>query len=136
MDTQQSYTETPQPESQEPVSTHVLVPKGRVFKLRELARRTRIHQSEYLREALEDVLRKYQGPEQPAPAPSTVVDEGGLLSVVFRVAPGRLEALKDLAKKTRVRQSEYLREAIEDVLAKYKEHLQDEQQPVRAVAHA
>jgi predicted DNA-binding protein len=31
----------------------------------------------------------------------------------------RLERLKELSKKTRVRQSEYLREAIADLLAKY-----------------
>ncbi|MBN8467470.1 MULTISPECIES: ribbon-helix-helix domain-containing protein [Corallococcus] len=41
------------------VSTHVLVPEEQVHKLRELARRTRIHQSEYLREAVEDLLSKY-----------------------------------------------------------------------------
>ncbi|MFY2558643.1 ribbon-helix-helix domain-containing protein [Corallococcus terminator] len=45
------------------VSTHVLVPEEQVQKLRELARRTRIHQSEYLREAVEDLLGKYgRGP--------------------------------------------------------------------------
>jgi hypothetical protein len=41
------------------VSTHVLVPEEQVQKLRELARRTRIHQSEYLREAVDDLLTKY-----------------------------------------------------------------------------
>ncbi|WP_338865614.1 ribbon-helix-helix domain-containing protein [Myxococcus stipitatus] len=41
------------------VSTHVLVPEEQVQKLRELARRTRIHQSEYLREAVDDLLGKY-----------------------------------------------------------------------------
>jgi Ribbon-helix-helix domain len=41
------------------VSTHVLVPVEQVHKLRELARRTRIHQSEYLREAVNDLLSKY-----------------------------------------------------------------------------
>ena len=44
------------------VSTHVLVPIEQVHKLRELARRTRIHQSEYLREAVEDLLTKYVRP--------------------------------------------------------------------------
>ncbi|MBJ6765798.1 hypothetical protein DRW03_07250 [Corallococcus sp. H22C18031201] len=48
------------------VSTHVLVPEEQVQKLRELARRTRIHQSEYLREAVEDLLSKYgRMPERP-----------------------------------------------------------------------
>jgi hypothetical protein len=41
------------------VSTHVLVSEEQVFKLRELSRITRIAQSEYLREAVEDLLRKY-----------------------------------------------------------------------------
>ncbi|MCP3103471.1 ribbon-helix-helix domain-containing protein [Myxococcus sp. K15C18031901] len=48
------------------VSTHVLVPEEQVQKLRELARRTRIHQSEYLREAVEDLLGKYgRAPAKP-----------------------------------------------------------------------
>lgn len=41
------------------VSTHVLVPEEHVLKLRELSRRTRIPQSEYLREAVDDLLAKY-----------------------------------------------------------------------------
>ena len=45
--------------SESVVSTHVLVPIEQVHKLRELARRTRIHQSEYLREAVDDLLGKY-----------------------------------------------------------------------------
>jgi predicted DNA-binding protein len=42
-----------------------------------------------------------------------------LTSVVFRLNRDRLEALKDLSRETRVRQSEYLREAITDLLEKY-----------------
>lgn len=41
------------------VSTHVLVSEDQIEKLRELSRRTRIAQSEYLREAVEDLLTKY-----------------------------------------------------------------------------
>ncbi|MDY7232552.1 ribbon-helix-helix domain-containing protein [Hyalangium rubrum] len=48
----------PSPEA-DVVSTHVLVAEEQVQKLRELARRTRIAQSEYLREAVEDLLAKY-----------------------------------------------------------------------------
>lgn len=58
------------PTAEEVVSTHVLVPAELVHKLRELARRTRIHQSEYLREAVDDLLAKYgrMGPgEGPQP---------------------------------------------------------------------
>lgn len=43
----------------EVVSTHVLVPEETVLKLRELSRRTRVAQSEYLREAVDDLLAKY-----------------------------------------------------------------------------
>lgn len=41
------------------VSTHVLVPDTEAEKLRELSRRTRVAQSEYLREAVDDLLGKY-----------------------------------------------------------------------------
>lgn len=41
------------------VSTHVLVAEDHVEKLRVLSRRTRIAQSEYLREAVDDLLTKY-----------------------------------------------------------------------------
>ncbi len=48
-----------------------------------------------------------------------------LTSVVFRLSREKLEALKDLSRATRIRQSEYLREAISDLLAKYEERLVD-----------
>jgi hypothetical protein len=52
--------------SREVVSTHVLVSEDQVEKLRELSRRTRIAQSEYLREAVDDLLNKYgKKPEDP-----------------------------------------------------------------------
>ena len=38
----------------------------------------------------------------------------------------KLEALKDLSKTTRIRQSEYLREAISDLLAKYHDRVRSE----------
>jgi len=41
------------------VSTHVLVPEEDVRRLRALSARTRIAQSDYLREAVEDLLKKY-----------------------------------------------------------------------------
>lgn len=43
----------------EVVSTHVLVSEEQVEALRELSRRTRVAQSEYLREAVDDLLAKY-----------------------------------------------------------------------------
>jgi predicted DNA-binding protein len=42
-----------------------------------------------------------------------------LTSVVFRLTKDRLEALKALSRTSRIRQSEYLREAIGDLLTKY-----------------
>jgi predicted DNA-binding protein len=48
-----------------------------------------------------------------------------LTSVVFRLNRDRLETLKELSKATRIRQSEYLREAISDLLEKYEEKLED-----------
>jgi len=53
-------------ERSEVVSTHVLVEEEKVEKLRELSKRTRIAQSEYLREAVDDLLTKYnKKPEEP-----------------------------------------------------------------------
>ncbi len=46
-------------ERSEVVSTHVLVEQEKVDKLRELSKRTRVAQSEYLREAVDDLLAKY-----------------------------------------------------------------------------
>jgi hypothetical protein len=48
------------PKEPEVVSTHVLVSQDAVERLRELSRRTRVAQSEYLREAVDDLLSKYR----------------------------------------------------------------------------
>ena len=48
-----------------------------------------------------------------------------LTSVVFRLSREKLEALKDLSRSTRIRQSEYLREAISDLLEKYEGRLHE-----------
>ena len=47
------------------VSTHVLVEQDKVEKLRDLSKRTRIAQSEYLREAVDDLLSKYERKGNP-----------------------------------------------------------------------
>ena len=54
-----------EPEKGEVVSTHVLVEQQKVDQLRELSRRTRIAQSAYLREAVDDLLNKYEKKETP-----------------------------------------------------------------------
>lgn len=46
-----------------------------------------------------------------------------LASIVFRLNRDRLDALKELSRSTRIRQSEYLREAIDDLLEKYEDKL-------------
>lgn len=50
------------------VSTHVLIPVSIAEQLRDLARKTRVTQSEYLREAVQDLLSKYQPRTEPAGA--------------------------------------------------------------------
>jgi len=47
------------------------------------------------------------------------MERGQLVSLVFRIPRNMLTVLKGLSARTRVRQSEYLREAIEDLLLKY-----------------
>jgi predicted DNA-binding protein len=54
-----------------------------------------------------------------------MTENSRLTSVVFRLNRDRLEILKDLSRETRIRQSEYLREAISDLLEKYEEKLND-----------
>lgn len=49
------------------------------------------------------------------------MNDAKLSSLVFRLTREKLESLKDLSKVTRVRQSEYLREAIDDLLEKYED---------------
>jgi len=50
---------TEREEGHQAVATHVLISEDQVLRLRELSRRTRIAQSEYLREAVDDLLAKY-----------------------------------------------------------------------------
>lgn len=47
-----------------------------------------------------------------------------LTSIVFRLNRDRLDALKELSRATRIRQSEYLREAIVDLLGKYEDRFE------------
>lgn len=47
------------------------------------------------------------------------MDNARLVSLVFRIPRTHLEQIKELSQQTRIRQSEYLREAIEDLLVKY-----------------
>ena len=53
-------------ENADEVATHVLVPNSVAERLRELAKKTRVTQSEYLREAVSDLLKKYESAEAGA----------------------------------------------------------------------
>jgi len=52
-------------------------------------------------------------------------DDARLTSIVFRLNRDRLDSLKELSRSTRIRQSEYLREAITDLLEKYDDQLHE-----------
>ncbi len=52
-------------------------------------------------------------------------DNARLTSVVFRLSREKLSSLKGLSRSTRIRQSEYLREAISDLLEKYEDRMVD-----------
>lgn len=42
-----------------------------------------------------------------------------LTSMLIRLPPSLADRLRDLSRRTRIRQSEYLREAVRDLLEKY-----------------
>lgn len=65
VDAQRLTSTHAEPEKADVVSTHVLVEQDKVDQLRELSKRTRIAQSEYLREAVNDLLSKYDKKEEP-----------------------------------------------------------------------
>ncbi len=56
-------------------------------------------------------------PQDPAHTPTNRLEP-----MLIRLPPSLAERLRRLARATRIRQSDYLREAVSDLLAKY-EHL-------------
>ena len=50
--------------------------------------------------------------------------------MLIRLPPTLADQLRDLARATRIRQSEYLREAVADLLAKYR-HLHEDRSVAR-----
>ena len=56
---EQAPSDAQAPKEEKVVSTHVLVAEQQVERLRDLSKRTRVAQSEYLREAVDDLLVKY-----------------------------------------------------------------------------
>lgn len=99
-------------------ATHVLVERYISDGLRHLSHVTRVTQAQYLREAVRDLLKKHAHRIVPVVDYHREADDE-LVSVVFRVHSEDMAELIDLADRTRVRQSEYLREAIVDLLRKH-----------------
>jgi hypothetical protein len=52
-------------------------------------------------------------------APHTGANAARLEPMLVRLPPTLAQQLRDLARATRIRQSDYLREAVADLLAKY-----------------
>ena len=52
-----------------------------------------------------------------------------LTSMLIRLPPSLANALRDLSRRTRIRQSEYLREAVRDLLLKYESASQHAEGP-------
>lgn len=108
-------------------STHVMATPQDCERLRLLSRLTRITQAEYLREVARHVLDTYASPDLPDNALAAFCfdavkfrqESGPLKSIVFRLPPEDIEALKALSERTRVRRSEYLRVGLSAVLDKY-----------------
>lgn len=98
------------------VSLVFRLPLAALTALQALTKRTRIRQSEYLREAVEDLLSKYENPDPPSPPCSGNELERATHVLVPRALS---ERLNKLSKASRVSQSEYLREAVADLLLKY-----------------
>ena len=63
-------------ETVDEVATHVLVPMSVAERLKDLAKKTRVTQSEYLREAVADLLKKYQQEQERAAAAAAGASEG------------------------------------------------------------
>lgn len=98
------------------VATHVLVTDETRRELRALSSRTRRQQSVLLRDAVKELLEKYETPRPVDLISQRETWRDADRSVVFRLKQSQLVAVQDLARRTRIRQSELLREAINDLL--------------------
>lgn len=98
------------------VATHVLVTDETRRELRALSSRTCRHQSDLLRHAVDDLLVKHDSPRPVDLVTRRETWRDADRSIVFRLWPAQLTAVQVLARRTRIRQSELLREAINDLL--------------------
>jgi hypothetical protein len=71
-----------------------------------------------------DIASPSQNPAG-APPPSDVSSATRLEPMLIRLPRPLAAELRNLARRTRVRQSDYLREAVADLLAKYGQHARE-----------
>lgn len=92
--------------------------------LRALADTTRVHEADYWREAVDDLLRKYEsGPVLPRPPDAwTDSTQSSSKSTHFLVDTRMARRLRTLSTLTRIRQAALLREALSDLLDKHALH--------------
>lgn len=102
-------------------STHVMLSATMLEGLDALVQRTRVRQSRLMREAVDDLLARYVNGVRLSPLPRLPPLES-TRSLVFRLDVSALESLRALAKRTRIAQSELVREAVADLLAKHAPH--------------
>ncbi len=57
--------------------------------------------------------------EMPTSTPTPTSAQPRLEPMLIRLPPGLADRLRRLARATRIRQSDYLREAVSDLLSKY-----------------
>lgn len=112
-------------EDEKQITTHCLVPESMAQKLRLLSALTRIQQSVYLRDGVRDGLKKYGARRGTALPRATKLTER-MVSLTPRIPKAELDGLKELSERTRVRQSEWLRLFLQDVLSENSAKLQAE----------
>lgn len=97
------------------VATHVLVPNEMKREFLALSHRTHRSQRDLLDEAIDSLLEKHKKVVTYSDWDARLTDT----SIVFRLPKPKLEALKALAKRTRIAQSALIREALTDLLSEH-----------------
>lgn len=100
------------------IGKHVLVPASMLEGLSSLSARTRVRQSDYLREAIADMLAKH-GTADVVPQWPEIDESEKLESLVFRLPRAQHDALTALAKRTRIISSHWVRLAVDMLLKKH-----------------
>lgn len=95
------------------MATHALIPRPWREALNAVVASTGTPQRELVTRAVSSVLARAGAgfvPDTPS------LPRGGLVALVSRIPPEQVKALHDLAARTRIRYSEWLRQAVVDVL--------------------